>query len=256
MTPDADMAAAPDPRIAAAEMWLCMVGALREIARRFSRFLVHEIMPFGPGPKAPYLAFRFRGDPVAAMKRVTRIARFAAILAMKIEQQIAAWRAGAPFDLEAFISQAPRVSARAKSGADALDDDEDAWEDLDEWENFDERESPERFDVFGEFERPVKEDKYQALLRGPLKDAIAAICKELGLKPDWSLWTAKGFPPPADGAVEDWVAFFVPEAAAAPPPPHDRDRTRRPTWPPPIRHPRFAPLYAAATRPRDRGGSP
>jgi hypothetical protein len=219
---------AADPRIAVAEMWLCMLGGLMEVARRFTRFLVHEAMPFGARPKTPYLAMRYSGEPMAAFKRVARIARFAAALYLKIQAQIAAWKAGEPFDLDAFIAQTPAVKALSKRGRDAGASDEDEFEELEDWEeleeveNLAEYESFEGFDDLDGVERPSQQDKYEALLRGPLKDAIAAICKDLGLKPDWSLWTVNGFPPPAGGEVEDWVAFFAPQAAAAPKPRPDR----------------------------------
>jgi hypothetical protein len=220
---------AGDPRIAVAEMWLCMLGGLMEVARRFTRCLVYQIMPYGPGPKAPFLALRYSGDPAAVFKRVVRTARFAAVLYLKIQKQIAAWKAGAPFDLDAFLAEAPRITTRAKPRRDAAESDTEDWEEEDdedleeleelyEVENFVERESPERFDFLDGPGRQSQEDKYQALLRGPLKDAITAICKDLGVKPDWSLWTANGFPPPAEGGIEDWVDFFAPQVPAAPPP--------------------------------------
>jgi len=254
----------PDPRIAVAEMWLCMLGGLMDVSRRFSRFLVHEMTPFKTGAKGQVLALPFSGDPRAAFKRVVRIARFAAVLYLKIQTQIAAWKAGEPFDLDAFLAQTPLPSARLKMGGDCADSHEEEWEDLEEWEELEdfetlrEREAPEWFDFLDGSARPVKEDKYQALLRGPLKDAIAAICKDLGIKPDWSLWTANGFPAPAGGGVEDWVAFFVPEVAAAatpadfrrgttPLPLGDRDSAPRSAWPPPD---------PGATRPPDRGRLP
>jgi hypothetical protein len=231
---------ADDPRIAVAEMWLCMLGGLMEVATRFSRFLVHQAMPFRREPKTPFLALRFSGDPIAAFKRVVRTARFAAVLYRKIEKQIAAWRAGEPFDLEAFLAEAPRIGARAKSGRDAAasgkEDREEDYEDLEEWEDLYEVENlieRERFDFLGGPKRQSQEDKYEALLRGPLKDAIAAICKDLGIKPDWSLWTDKGFPPPGGGGIEDWVAFFAPMTPAAPPPIPDWILAVAPPPPPP-----------------------
>jgi hypothetical protein len=255
-----------------------MLGGLMEVATRFSRFLLHEIMPTGAEPKRPYLAFRFSGNPVAALKRVTRAARSAAILYMKIQKQIAAWKAGEPFDLGAFLAEAPRLNARSKIGLDGADRDEEDWEDLEEledleeFENLVEHESFERFGFLEGSKRSSKDDKYQALLKGPLKDAIAAICKDLGIKPDWSLWTANGFPAPPGGGVEDWVAFFVPEAAAAPAPRPDRHwltaqappcpedeagaKAWRRRWIPRERHERPPPLYGAAARPPDPRGSP
>ena len=241
--------AAPDPRIARAEMWLCMLGALREVARRFSRFLLWEIMPHRAWSKGPALAFPYFIDPAAAFKRVARVAGFAAQLCLRIEKEIAAFRAGEPFDLDGFLLQRPRPSARSKSGLDAAAHHEQDWENLDEFEDYNEfedymeREAPERY--FERFsKRQSLEDKYAALLKGPLKDAIKAICADLGLKPNWRLWTDNGFPPPAGGAVEDWVAFFVPDAdrrsavadvrrGPEPPPLGYQEGASRPTCPPP-----------------------
>jgi hypothetical protein len=268
MNAAADIIEQTDPRIAVAEMWLCMLGGLREIAKRFSRFLVYEIMPFGPCPNGRVLAFRGERDPVAAMKRVTRALRFAAVLYLKIQEQIAAWKAGVPFDLDRFLAEAPPVSARAKSRAGTADSDEEDWdeeeyENLDEFENLVEREAPERFDVLERWDRPLKEDKYQALLRGPLKDAIKAICDDLGLAPDWSLWTEKGFPAPRAGEIEDWVAYFVPEAIFAPRPgpggsPVDDAAYKiwRRRWCPSHPYGRAPPLHAASRSPPYPRGSP
>ena len=248
---------APDPRIAVAQMWLCMLGGLMEVAKRFSRYLIREMIPYKRGSEGQVLALRYSGDPTAAFKRVVRIARFAAVLYLKIKAQIAACKAGEPFDIDAFLAQTPLPRALSRSRRDADDgDDEDLedfeeWEDLDEFENLVESESFERFDDLDGVERPSQQDKYEALLRGPLKDAIAAICKDLGIKPDWSLWTANGFPPPAGGGVEDWVAFFVPAPAVAPAP---RPR-ERPYMGPPPPDPADEAAYAIWRRkwcPRDR----
>jgi len=242
-------AAAADPRIAVAETWLCMLGGLNQIARRFCQFLFREIPGLPHRPGAPIFPFRFFGDPRAAFSRVNRALRFIRLVARKIETELAALRAGAPLGPDAFLSRAAP--------------DEEGREDLEERENLiereaPEREAPERFPFLNDWDRPTPEDKYQALLKGPLKDAIAQICEDLGLNPDWSLWTAKGFPAPPGGEVEDWVAFFAPDATleaisahwerqpAPPPPRYDgeggRDRPWSPGWPPPD-HPEPAPPY-------------
>jgi hypothetical protein len=98
-----------------------------------------------------------------------------------------------------------------------------------------------------EFERPEallreaparsrERDRFYRLLNGPLKDAVAAICADFGLKPDWSQWTENGFPPPPGGHVRDWGIFLAPESHTAPPPERDDDGTDsgdivwRPIW--------------------------
>jgi hypothetical protein len=278
MTLDADIIAHPapappaadDPRIARAEMWLCMLRGLREVARRFSRFLLWEIMPHRAWTEGPALAFAFFFDPVPAFKRVAWAASFAAELCQKIEKEIAAFRAGEPCDFDSFLFHTPRPSARSKPGAAAVHHQTD-WENLDEFEdynefeNYNECEAPERY--FERFsKRQSLEDKYAALLKGSLKDAIKVICADLGLKPNWRLWTDNGFPPPAGGTVEDWVAFFVPDAdersafaevrRGAQPPPLGEPPGASPSSIPPRNPHTPPPLYAGATRPPDPGGSP
>jgi hypothetical protein len=268
MTLDAAIIDAPaaDPRIARAEMWLCMLGALREVARRFGRFLAHEIMPHRAWTEGPALAFPFFVDPVPAFKRMACVAGFVAQLCLRIEKEIAAFRAGEPCDLDGFLTQTPRRSARSPSGADAAAHHEMDWENLEEFEDYNEfedymeREAPERY-----FQRLSKrqslEDRYAALLKGPLKTAIKAICADLGLKPNWRLWTDNGFPPPAGGGVEDWVAFFVPDAdrrsaiaeirrRSTLPPLDDRLGASPSSFPPRDPH-TPPPLYAGAARPPD-----
>jgi hypothetical protein len=132
-------------------------------------------------------------------------------------------------------------------------------------------------DLAGELDEDLREDdEFYRLLQGPLKDAVAAICADLGLKPDLSLWTEHGFPPPAGGGEEDWIAFFVrgrdmgptpgsdgprPTPPPPPPPPPPRydgnggeDEAWRPGWPPPDRHDPSPPHCLAMPRPPDRAG--
>jgi hypothetical protein len=258
--------AAADPRIAMAENWLCMLGGLREVARRFGRFLFHELLPDRPRLKAPALWFLYYIDPAAAFKRVALAAGFAAQLCLRIEKEIAAFKAGEPCDLDGFLARTPPPGARSKSDLEAAAHETERLENLNGFKNWMEREPPERYDFLRGANRKSQEERYAALLNGPLKTAIAAICADLRLKPNWRLWTDNGFPPAAGGAPEDWVAFFVPDAdkaaAAADDsrgPLGDRRivwRSTLPPLPPPYRDTRAPPLYAGATRPPDRGRLP
>jgi hypothetical protein len=45
------------------------------------------------------------------------------------------------------------------------------------------------------YERLIEGDQYDAFVHRPLREAVEAICEDLGLHPDWSRWTDDGFPP-------------------------------------------------------------
>jgi hypothetical protein len=265
----------PDPRIAVAEGWLYMLSALTGIGVRFANFLSHMIAPSRDGAKRPMMAFRFTGDPTAAFERVWRAVRLAAALALRICEEIDALRAGKPLDRAAPAPTAPRAKAApmddlAEAAAEAtrLGDEirEIGREVLGE-----DMETPDQPEgLHGDLHEPLREGRedpaFYRLLNGPLKEAIAAICADLGLKPDWSLWTEDGFPPPPGGGKEDWIAFFAPDFVAQEgedeathihedreptrPPRYGgdggRDKGWRPPWPPPQPHDPSPPPHPAA----------
>ncbi len=194
-----------------------MLDALAEIGVRFATFIAHRVAPRPDGPRGPMMPFRFLGKPIAAFERVARAVRLAVCLAMRIEDEIDALRAGRSPEPGAFVSEAPRgkaerltalskaVRKRARHGDDEL---ETAHREI-----AGEVEHPERAESLIEnLEADLREDAaFYRLLEGPVKDAIAAICADLGLKPDWSLWAEDGFPSPPGGQEEDWIAFFAPQ---------------------------------------------
>jgi hypothetical protein len=204
LEPPAPAQPAADPRIAVARMWLCMVDGLVQIATRVIGFIEYELEPCPDGPKGPILALRVFRDPMNAFVRVSRALHLGVALATRIQKEIAALKAGLPLGPNNLFSPTPPASAPSQHDQETPDRDQDAA-----------RERPEASRHAPSFRRNLR---FKALLRGPLKDAIAAICTDLGLKPDWSLWTDNGFPPPPGGGVEDWVNFFVPEAFRAPRP--------------------------------------
>jgi hypothetical protein len=64
-------------------------------------------------------------------------------------------------------------------------------------------------------ERLFDSEAYDVLLKLPLRDAVVAICADLGLAPDWSLWTDDaGFVVPAGRRCVDWTKLC---ADSAPP---------------------------------------
>lgn len=67
-------------------------------------------------------------------------------------------------------------------------------------------------------ERLIEGEDYDAFLALPFREAVAAICANLGLAPDWSGWSDEvGFPPPPDGPRFAWQRLwtFNPDRAAA-----------------------------------------
>jgi len=218
----------PDPRIAVALRWIYMLHGLCEIGVRIATFLTHQIAPSERTRRQPMMVFRFRGDAFIAFERVFRAVRLAICLAMRIEDEIDDLRAGRPLAPGSIFHLAPRAKAErmaelseAVRKRPRLGDEgpATALQDIAEAD-----ETPERAEnLMGEFNKDLREDpQFYRLLNGPLKDAIAAICADLGLKPDWSLWTEDGFPSPPGGTEEDWIAFFAPEADTGPAPPPER----------------------------------
>ncbi len=267
---DADILERPAPaappdrhhRIAVAEVSICILLVFREIGMRIAAFLAPQAARSEGGPRRPMMAFRFMGDPRAAFDHVWRAVHLAAALALRIADEIAALRAGKPLGP---VVTAPKAAREAKALGDELQ--EIALEAL--AQDIETAERPEG--LLGEVQQLRREARmdpaFRRLLNGPLKDAVAAICADLGLKPDWSLWTEDGFPPPPGGGKDDWIAFFAPEGEIltlpthkepkpTQPPRHDGrrgwDKTWRPPWPPP--EPDCS--HVAAPRPPDRAVRP
>jgi len=184
--------------------------------------------------RLPRFAFPPGFNLIDAFTRVARAVRLCVVLEMKIEQDLADLRAGR------FVAPAaPEPKKLGKNDLQSLD------------------ENPEKFESFDECERgeslfaegPVRfqpGDNFGKYLKGPLKDAVAKICADLGLTPDWSQWAEdEGFPPPPGGDIGEWRIFVAPETDMAPEPgpegrkpwaPRPRDRQKRPwrqSWPPP-----------------------
>jgi hypothetical protein len=205
-----------------------MLDALSQITMRFGEYLTQKASPETRVPKGPMMVCRLIGDPTLAFVRVMRALQLAISLAIKIEDDIAGLKAGilpswaAPSAKATPPKTTPpqttlmgeRADAVAEATAPGEKDQEADLEVLEIRERAEELRGklPERLPDERESAR------FYRLLNGPLKDAVAAICADLGLKPDWSLWTEDGFPPPPGGRREDWIRFFVPEGDVAPGP--------------------------------------
>jgi hypothetical protein len=171
---------------------------------------------------------RLIGDPIRAFPRVMRALQLAISLATKIEDDIAGLKAGilpswaAPSAKATPPKTTPPQNSPVGELAEAVAEATPLGE-KDQETDLEVLEIRERAEALrGKLRERLRDERESArfyrLLNGPLKDAVAAICADLGLKPDWSLWTEDGFPPPPGGRREDWIRFFVPEGDVAPRP--------------------------------------
>jgi hypothetical protein len=245
----------PDPRIARAERWICMLAWLVDLAVWLTGGLAHQTAPGIREPKwsGPWIAFPARFDPSVVYERLCRAVRLAIALQLKIEAEIRALRAG---KLPNWAAPSPKTVLEPVRLSDKYKDDES--DDLETEREAPEREAPERAEAAERPEAPEapenldselderfrENDRFYKLLDGPLKDAVAAICADLGLKPDWSQWTEDGFPPPQGDDVRTWSVFVAPDAGevASPPASDIPDPVWRPRWPRPRRPKRTWPF--------------
>lgn len=68
------------------------------------------------------------------------------------------------------------------------------------------------------YERLWEGDRYDAFIHRPLMEAVAAICEDLGLQPDWSRWTDTGWPPRPLSGGHRWEDCWSPQGSMKPKP--------------------------------------
>jgi hypothetical protein len=154
-----------------------------------------------------------RHDPGRAFAAVSRAVRFSLALEAKIDQQILALRRGdaaaapgvdpdpddtLPWDLElqsnSFEKRRNRISACLWDAIDEGMTDPVAADDL----------------CFAVQERLMEGEVYDEHLFRPLRESVEAICKDLGLKPDWSRWDDEaGFPPETRRTDHDFTSIWA-----------------------------------------------
>ena len=174
--------------IARADVGLAMLSRLAELGMRLSEEIVER------AASAPYHP-ETRHEPGRAFANVSRSVRLTLTLQARIDRAVIAmcngkFAAEAPARLVGLASEDASRSARHKA--------------RDVVRVAIERESGdvETADVArGRLqERLIEGDAYDALLTGPLRATVGAICADLGLNPDWSDWSDDaGFP-----SAEEW----------------------------------------------------
>jgi hypothetical protein len=213
---------AADPRIARAEQRLATLRELAELGMALTRELTRRTLEAREEPEAaaanpnpPRAVPGPRHDPAESFARLSRAVRLTLALEAKVEDDLNALIAGG---MDRCAERAP---------ADDGDDDDDAWLELP-------RDYPSAhrnrirdavYDVINReitdiypahevldalYERLTEGERYDAFVHRPLKEAVAAICDDLGLSPDWSRWTDDGWPPPGEGPRYEWQSLWGP----------------------------------------------
>jgi len=162
----------------------------------------------GQAPRGTADAPEPRHDPGRAFAAVSRAVRLTLALEAKIDEQVLAllrgdasgaaasppepsgsltWPPLPPAD--AFARRRGRISACLWDAIDEGLSDRDAADDL----------------CAAVHERLVEGETYDELLFRPFRESVEAICRDLGLKPDWSRWDDDvGFPPETRRTDHKW----------------------------------------------------
>ncbi len=226
-----------------------MLSFLTDLGTWLVRALIRQAAPGLNDPEwtGPGVAFPSGCNPITLYVRIARAVHLAVALRLKIERQIADLRAG---KASGPITPAPQAMSHKATQAELPDDrgvatdlrdrdgetalNADAGE-VEAVEDLQDSNCPAFLPSEVAAPRPAS-DRFYQLLNGPLKDAVAAICADFGLKPDWSLWTEDGFPPPPGGDVRVWEIFRGSDIET--PPPGEVDDAAHIVWRPRWRRPR------------------
>jgi hypothetical protein len=212
--------AASDPRIARAEQRVAMLRELAELGMALTREMARRALAPPAEPEAPAAraAAGPRHDPADAFARLSRAVRLTLALEAKADEALTALRAGA-------------AVLAAQTPLDPYGDDDDDADDRppprdypSAWRN---RIRDNVFDAINRevtdiypaqeilddlYERLTEGERYDAFVHRPLREAVEAICQDLGLHPDWSQWTDEGWPPPPQsGKRHAWERFWAPQ---------------------------------------------
>jgi hypothetical protein len=60
------------------------------------------------------------------------------------------------------------------------------------------------------YERFDETDAHDRFLYRPIRETVEAICKDLGLSPDWSRWTGEGWDPAMRPEGRYWELLWAP----------------------------------------------
>jgi hypothetical protein len=208
------------PNVARAEQRLAMLRELAELGMSLARELTHRVLdpPATPEPQPEP-----RHDPAESFARLSRAVRLTLALESQVEEQIILLRedvshratetqlAGVASNEGRGLRLAPRDYASAHRNRIR-----DSVYEVINREITDLNPAHEALDTL--YERLTEGERYDAFVHRPLKEAVAAICDDLGLHPDWSRWTADGWPAqsdPSDKPRYSWEFFWAPPGDGA-----------------------------------------
>ncbi len=211
-----------DPHVTAA---IARAERRRAMLERISEIGANLIEQIGAHAAAAIAATNEKreGDPSRAYDMVARSVRMTLALETRIDDRILALHRGevpTPRRVSAPVAEPEAVVAFApmKISDPRRDRVADAVREVINLEAESITEARERLDALNE--RLFDRESYDVLLRLPFRDTIAAICADLALVPDWSLWTDEtGFVAPPGRRRVDWTRLCAesprPEATDA-----------------------------------------
>jgi hypothetical protein len=204
-------------RLGQLAMALCEASAAKALAE-LAPTPEQPAPPAETAPPATPASPPSRRDPAETFIRMSRVVRLTVILRGKIAEEIADLRAGRhrpAVDKPPAKSPPAAASAHASMPGERVDPNNWALKLLPvdhpsahrnkirdcvyavingDRETLDFTRLFERLDTL--YAGLIEGERYDAVIHRPLKETVAAICKDLGLEPDWGLWADDGFPDP------------------------------------------------------------
>ncbi len=189
------------------EQRLAMLRRLAELAMALAEDVVARALAAPPDADP-------RRDPAQSFAQASRAVRLTLSLEARFEQDLAALRVGERA-AAAAAEQAARgpgaADARAQDSARLLAQRQRIRKSVCEVMNREIEDLAPASELLDDLhERLIESEHYDRFLYRPLRESVEAICADLGLTPDWSLWTEDGFP--RDPLNTRWDHIWWPNA--------------------------------------------
>ena len=209
---DSEFSADADERIPRAEERLCFLQNSAAVANIFIRMARRKAEALEAGAET-----EGGEEALGAFVQASRILHVSVALQPRVEKELAALRAGDP-----LVETTPRRSVAADPPKPERDRKERRMQirghvlELVDPESFEEEECERIYTQLTE--RIYESDRYDALLDLPLEEAVEAICKDLGVRPQYELWEGLSWPPWRQNPPQPDP---LPAEPQSPPPPYE-----------------------------------